>query len=332
MLTSTAIAQTLDNKSLTGKYYFRELFLTTDAVGNVTEVRSLLGSATYDGNGGYTFTGQQNIGAGAATQAAGTGTYTVGAAGFVTMSDPARTTLALNARLGTSALIGSTTETSENVFNLFIAVPAPTSTTTNASVTGAYWAADLELAGGTAAQVRTSFLLLTANGSGALADTDVSGHTPGQQGGAVFTQNVKGSTYRMNADGSGAATFGASTLLAPAKTIYVSRDGNLIIGGSTAAGAHDLIVAVKRVPGNVTAASWKDKFWTAGLRIEARDVSGYAGSTASDSASKLLLTRRVHAVGVAGGGIDFTGVNPYSLAADGSGSALDIRVARGSEG
>src|SRR5229473_4211885 len=118
LLTGGASAQILDNRTLTGKYYFRQLFVTSDGSGNVTETRSLLGAITFDGNGGYTFTGQQNVGSAAAAALSGFGTYTVSSAGLVNMPNPMRSSLSLNARYSAEAVVGSSTENTSNVFDL----------------------------------------------------------------------------------------------------------------------------------------------------------------------------------------------------------------------
>ena len=56
------MAQTLDNSALTGKYYFRHLSLSTDTAENITDMRSLSGSITFDGAGGYSLAGEQTLG------------------------------------------------------------------------------------------------------------------------------------------------------------------------------------------------------------------------------------------------------------------------------
>src|SRR6266404_3245115 len=115
-------AQVPDNKSLNGKFYFREVQLTTDS----GETRSLSGAITFDGNGGFKWQGQLLVGQAAPAAGNGTnGTYSVKPSGLVTLSDPIRTGATLNARLGAGALIGSDTEAGNNVFSLFAALPAP---------------------------------------------------------------------------------------------------------------------------------------------------------------------------------------------------------------
>ena len=311
-----AFAQTLDNRSLAGRYYFRHLFQAAD------ETRSLLGALTFDGNGGYTFTGQQNVGSAAASVVTGSGTYTVSPAGMVAMTNPARPSLVLNARLGTGALVGFTTETIENIFDLIVAVPAPVSA---ASLSGTYWAAGFELG-----SLRNSFFLLRSNGLGGFLELTVSGHAAGRQAGAPFNESVRGGTYLLSADGSGTATFPGSALLASNKLIYLSRDGNILLGGSTAAGAHDLLIAIKAMPGSLSNLNWKDRFWGAGLRLDGRTWSAFAGAAAADGAGKLVWSQRVRQTGSAA--IDFTGAVPYVVNSDGSGRALAARTAIGAAG
>lgn len=332
LLSAAAAAQTLSNSSLTGKYYFRHVMIGSDASGNITDTRSALGAVTFDGNGGFTFTGQQNIGAAAAATLTGSGKYSVDQAGVATMDNPQRGGLALNARLSGEALVGSSTENTSNVFDLFIAIPAPAGGAA-ASLAGGYWAAGLELPGASAANARSSFFLLNAS-AGSFGAVSVNGHTPGTNKGAPYGESIAGAKYQLNADGSGTANFPGSTLVADNKTIYVSRDGNVILGGSTAAGAHDLLVAVKQTPGQLTAANWKGDFWSAGLRIDGKNLTAFSGSTYADGVSTLLLTRRIHAIGAtaANGAIDFSGVNPYNVASDGSGGALLDRAAIGGGG
>src|SRR6266852_6105868 len=143
LIVSAVSAQMLDNRSLTGKYYFRHLFAATDAVGNITEVRSLLGAITFDGGGAYILAGQQNVGSDAASAFSSSGAYTMNPAGIVSLTNPLRPALSLNARFSNLAVIGSSTESTDNVFDLFVAILAPAGGVTNASLTGSYWATGL---------------------------------------------------------------------------------------------------------------------------------------------------------------------------------------------
>src|SRR5580704_8786479 len=85
LVTPVISAQTLSNQSLSGKFFFRYVSIGSDSSGNATDPRSLLGTLTFDGAGGYSFIGQEVAGGGAAASATGTGAYSVDAAGDVTM-------------------------------------------------------------------------------------------------------------------------------------------------------------------------------------------------------------------------------------------------------
>lgn len=334
-------AQTVGIQSLKGRYFFRHVSLGTDAGGNLTDARSLLGAITFDGAGHYTFTGQQVIGTAAATPQTGAGTYSVDPAGFTTLSSPLRTGATLNARFGPEALIGSNTEAAGNDFDLFIAIPAPAGTFSLASLTGSYWAATLEFPGASAANARNTIFNFSSAGTGPLTGIGsagtppilVSGHAANLSSGQPTSQQVSGASYTIAADGTIAANFGSSsTLLSGTKTVYVSSDGNVLLGGSTAAGSHDIFIGVKGISG-VTNATWSAGFWGAGLRHDATSAIGYVGSEinggagASGGPGNLIWSRRLKVLGV--GNVDFSGVNSYALNANGSGTAELAQVALG---
>ncbi len=83
---------------------------------------------TFDGIGRYSLNAQQTVGTLNATPLAGSGTYSIGSSGTMTIGNPQRNSLTINARLGTEAIVGSTTESGDNTFDFFIAVPAATPT------------------------------------------------------------------------------------------------------------------------------------------------------------------------------------------------------------
>src|SRR6516164_288119 len=103
------VAQVLNNQSLNGKFFVRHVSLGTDgsSVTNLADSRSLMGTLTFDGSGGFTFVGQQVTGTGAPASASGKGSYTVDAGGFVTMDNPIRSEAKINARYSLEALLGS---------------------------------------------------------------------------------------------------------------------------------------------------------------------------------------------------------------------------------
>jgi uncharacterized protein (TIGR03437 family) len=324
-------AQTLGNQTLSGKYFFRHVSLGTDGVSssNLTDPRSLMGTITFDGGGHYSFTGQQVVGNNAATPQTGGGAYSVDPGGFVVIDSTIRALAHINARFGPEALIGSSTEATDNTFDLFVAIPAPSG---NASLGGPYWAVTLEFPGGSTSSARNTRFSLNSSTAGRLADFSVSGHAANISQGLPQTQPVTGATFTMNADGTGTASFGtasATQLISGTKNIYLSADGNVAIGGSAATGSHDFLIAVKAVSG-ASNATWNNTFWGAGLRVDSSAVTGYSGAVAARGTGKVTWTRREKALGA--GAFDFTGINAYTLNADGSGTLELTEVGLGAGG
>ena len=330
-LIGLAQAQTLTNATLTGRYFFRQLLVTADvagAAGTVTGARSALGEINFDGRGGYTIAGQQNIGAQPAAALATNGTYEVKPNGFVVLANPLQAGAQLNARLGQGAVVGASTEMA-GIFDVFIAIEA-VSTASNASLNAPFWASTLEVTNGLAAQTRSGFVLLTPNGAGAFGSLAISGQGA-SLGARPLTQTVTGATYSLTAPGSGTASFGAvsgAQILSGTKNIYLGAGGNILLGGSTVAGAHDFLVAV-RAATPATRANLTGLYWAAGLRLEDGKAAMFTGSANSLGNGKLTWSRRVRQ---SDGLIDFTGVNAYNVASDGSGSLELNRLGLGNGG
>jgi len=335
------MAQTLGNNTLTGKYYLRHLSVSTDTAENITDIRSLSASITFDGAGAYSFSGEQTVGTAALAPLSGNGTYSVTPAGLVTLTNPQRPAQNINARFGMLSagegmLIGATTDSSDNTFDLFAAVPAPISATSNATLKDDYFVVSLEFPAASSATLHGGIFQLQPNAQGAFAGISVYGHSVSASSGNPFTQAVNGATYSISNDGSGFAIFptpaGPAPLLNGNKTLYLSSRSSAILGGSRDPGVHDILVGVKALPEGATDASWTGKFWGAGLRFEAGGVaSSYAGSTnAISPLSKITFSRRVHQLQPLS--YDFTGVNDYGLVSDGSGVADLTQVAVGATG
>src|SRR5579864_8490069 len=136
-----AESQTINNQTLKGKYFFRQVSLGTDAGGNLTDPRSILGTMTFDSAGNYAVVGQMVIGNTAATSTNINGTYSVDPAGFVKLASPLRAGETINARYGPEAIVGSSTESPSTSYDIFIAIPAPTAPASTGSLTGPYWVA-----------------------------------------------------------------------------------------------------------------------------------------------------------------------------------------------
>jgi uncharacterized protein (TIGR03437 family) len=307
----TLAAQTLSNKSLTGKYFYHELMLVTDAS---QPALSGDGTLTFDGNGGIT----------------GMGTYSVDPSGAVTMTDPLRTGATINAKLGIGGLVGSNTETGNNVFSIFVAAPAPGSAVGVNVLNGTYWIASLEFLNGSPAFERETFFQATANGSGSLGSVSILGQAT-NLGDQQITQVASGSTYIVNADGSGSITFPfpssdpSALLLGGARSIHVSQDGSFFFGGSPAGGAPGMVIGIR----SGTGLTLKNPIWAADLRLDGQNYSDFAGSSIAVDGATMTWSRRLRSNN---GPLDVTDVTPYAVGANGSGTLLDNLIAVSSNG
>lgn len=329
---AAAWAQTVPGAALSGKYFFRQVSLASDGGVGVADLRSLLGTVAFDASGSFSFTGQLTVGTAAATAATGSGTYSATDAGFVSMDNPIRKGSKLNARQGPEAVIGSGTEAPGGSFDLFVAVPAPAS---GAVLAGPFWAVNLEFSGASTATLRGGIFSLNTAAPGRFADFGITGHAA-NLGGAPLTQQVTGASYTLGADGSGSAFFGGystNNLLSGAKTLYVSASGNVILGGSTADGTHDIIIGVKAASG-VNAGTWNGDYWAAGLRQDASGPLSFTGSALARGLGRLTWTRRLNVpvLKAVSRPLDFTATVPYVLKGDGSGTMALAQVGLGTKG
>ena len=177
----------------------------------------------------------------------------------------------------------------------------------------------------------TQFTLNQAS-AGNLQPITVTGHAASLSRGQPQSQIVSGATYAIAADGSGTLTVSpaaTSQLLSGARTIYLSASGNVLLGGSTIPGGHDILLAVKGASG-VTNASWNASYFGAGLRVDASSVLGYAGTLAARGQQKVTWSKRIKALGF--GPFDFTGINSYALNPDGTGTIDLTNVVLGASG
>jgi uncharacterized protein (TIGR03437 family) len=327
----SGFGQTISNQSLNGKYYFRQVSLGTDGTnpGNLTDARTLTGSMTFDGSGHYSYTGQQLNGTTAAVAQSGSGAYAVDAGGFVVMDSPVRAGMKVNVRFGPEAVVGSSTESADNTFDLFVAIPTPAG---GAAFAGPYNVASLEFPGAATASMRATQFTLNPSSAGSLQPITVSGHAANLSQGQPQSQTVSGATYTMGADGSGSLSAGAAStaqLFSGARTVYLSATGNVLLGGSTAPGGHDVLIGVKGMSG-ASNATWNASFFGAGLRVDSAAVLGYAGALTARGQQKVAWSKRMKALGSPA--FDFTGINGYTLNADGTGTVDLTTVALGAGG
>lgn len=342
LLSVCASAQTLSNNNLSGKYFIRHVQFTTDAKNNVTDARSITGSALFGpGPGTYTFTGQQAIGTGAPTAFTATGTYAVNSAGLVTISNPQKSGAAINARYGAEAVVGSSTETADNTFDIFVAIPAPGTvagpTPAAASIMGTWNATDFELTAATTAQVRSSFVQFVFDGAGNIASAAVKGHAANNSNGATVNQSLPAGFYSVNSDGTGAATFAAPAGVASSavmvgvtqRAMMTSASGRVLLFATP--GAHDIMIAIQ----SPAAVPTPGRNWLTGLRVDSTGYSdSYAGSsTAVPTDASFIGSRRFHETGSPSPSVfNITQAAIYTLTTDGTGSSGPSKIAAGTGG
>jgi len=318
-------ADVLSNKSLTGKYSFREVLLVTDASSLALTV---FGTLTFDGNGNFTYSGQQLSGNAAPASVSNSGTYTVEPSGLGTMTDPLRSGTTVNIRVGTNALVGSNTETGSTVFSLLAAVAAPSSATSAGTLSGPYEVASLEFANGSFTTRRQTFFQASANGSGSLGNPSILGQAS-NLGDTQITQAVSGATYAVNSDGTGTVTFPPTVsdptqqLLGGVRSIFMAGDGSVFFGGGTGAGGQGMVIGI-RTAANSTSASLTGFYWSADLRLEVQNYSCFAGSANATGTGNMTWTRRLQ---TNSGQLDVTALTPYSVNADGTGTVIDNKIA-----
>jgi uncharacterized protein (TIGR03437 family) len=180
--------------------------------------------------------------------------------------------------------------------------------------------------------MRSTQFSVTQLALGNLQAFPVFGHAAGISQGRPVTQQMTGGTYTMGADGLGSITVGVANnaqLLSGSRALYLSTSGNIVLGGSTAAGGHDIVIGVKAVSG-ASNSTWNATFWGAGLRVDFSTVSAYAGALSARGQGKLTWSKRFKAL--TAGVFDYTGVNSYALGADGSGTVDLTQVALGAGG
>ncbi len=336
----SAHAQLPGNGSLNGKYWFRYVQITTDSTGNLSQAMSLLGSLTFNGSGTFSYSASQTVGASTTGSVTGSGTYSVASNGFVTLTQP-QGTLPMNGRVGIEMLLASTTEGNTNTFDLLVAIPAPTSPVAATLLNGTYQIGTLEFPSASTANARSTQFNVAANGAGSLGSPTVAGHANNINGGASTFSAIANATYTLNSDGSGTMVFPlgggatiATQLVSGTKNIYVSADGKFVLGGSTAAGGHDILFGMSALTSTTIDSTYlSGLFFESGLAWVSTSSAGfdsYTGSANSGGAGTVLFHQRYHSA--AGGTLDFTGSEAYSLLPDGTGGYGVDRIAVGAGG
>lgn len=325
-LSAGAYAQALTNATLTGRYFARHVEFSTDANNNVTDARSIEGAITFSGGGSYGFVGLQVVGTGAAVAYSASGTYSVTPAGVVTITNPQKPTLNINARYAAEAVIGASTEATDNTFDMFVAIPSLLGLN-NSALSGTYYAADFELASALTSQARDSMVTMTMDGAGNVTAFTANGHAANVNSGAIGSQPGTGGTYSASA---GTITIpGVALLNSAQRVLAISTTGNVFLAATP--GAHDILIGIKAIGGTAANTSLAPGFWLGGLRVDSSgSAESYAGSGETIYGVSITSTERLHETGPAA--LDLTESNTYTVAADGTGSYGPAKIGIGTAG
>jgi uncharacterized protein (TIGR03437 family) len=312
-------AQTVDtsgNFKLDGNYRFRQLAVTNwDDNGNPTEITAVYGVITFNGAGAYTLTGTyvDNTVSNGGPQAIsisstseGVTGYAIGASGAGWIANPlfpTDTGSVIYGSLAQGVFIGSAQQ-SENLNDLFIAIPAGTPPT-NSSFTSAYWIGVEDFTGASYVAMKNALFEITPNGSGSLGTINFTGQAYNQSSTPILSQTTTGATYAFQSDGSAILTFplpsGVSTanaLVTGTRTIFESADGNFIVGYNPT--GYDMIFGVRAVTSAAPATPPNGLyFWGALEDPGAEGVDSYYGSILSygDSNGDAVEDQQVNYVG-----------------------------------
>ena len=319
-------AQDLDNSSLTGDYYFVHLLAEVSPTGTVADAQNLGGTITFDGAGAYTYAGRQGVDADPPAAAAGVGVYEVMSNAFVTLTNPIANTLEIDARLGVDSevLIGASTSALDSSYDLFVAIKAPDGANDNGLLTGSYTGATLAFPDGAGDALTTALLLIEADGAGAFTSIRARGHAHDAIGDVNFEEETLAATYALGGDGSGTAALGGElTLFNGARDVFVSADGNYVIGFGTDAGAREIFIGARNFSDAATDADWSGTYWLAEIIADpafgsfTSAVGGLSTlGTGVATISERLLANLSNS--------DFSTVNSYSIEADSTGQLSPV--------
>ncbi len=269
-------AQTFDssaNATFKGAYYVRQLLFSNidPATGAVGRARSLLGTATLDGNGNYSITGTMRDSDPQASLLAQpfifTGTYKISSNGLAKMQNPLEPGQTINGGVGLGSFVGSTTESTFE--DMFVMIPASTGLVSNSALQGSYRMGFLDFPQRAIPGVRDAYFTLTTSGNGSLNGIVVNG-SAADQGNSNLIQAIGGGTYALSGRGSGTIIFPAgqnvvaNQIVTGTKNLFLSADGNILLGGSL--NGFDMLVGVRAPEGLNTGIF--GTYYTAGMDVD----------------------------------------------------------------
>ncbi|MDP9169307.1 MAG: hypothetical protein M3N54_01705, partial [Acidobacteriota bacterium] len=327
-----AFAQNFDtsgNGSLKGDYFIREVLIggQNATTGVITSANSVIGVATFDGSGNYSFKGQGTGtgGLGTVIQQAFTGTYSAGANGLLAIQSFVSGTENCYggvSAIGPSAFVASATEGSS--VDILVAIPAGPAASAG-SFKGAYTAGYIDFLNADVNSIRQATFNVTADGAGNLGSVAVTGNAVNLSSGKATSQTVAGVTYTLGGTGTGTVNFGTANsgqLISGSKTLYISADGGIILGGTP--GGFDLLVGIRAVSGPATNATASGVYYLAALEdavtqsptVTTHAIDGYYGSTNANGAGVAISHNRIQTFAFSV--YDFTYNSPFAVGSAGT--------------
>ncbi len=282
---------------LSGQYLFRYVNFFNDQNGNVVESCSLTGVITFDGVGAYTLSNTQLYdSAGTSTgscSSLGGGTYGVQSNGLAQFDNP-MFPATLYGSFSAPVVVASSTE--DDAYDLFVAVQAPSAPLTNTSLKGAYTIGSMEFPNVAVSGnnlTHQGYFTLNADGSGNISTITLTGSAENLNATTV-TQTVSGATYSLSGTMGGMLNIpnsNNSQLISGSKVLYVSSDGNYVVGGSTS-GA-DMIFGF-RAPTSPSNSLLSGTYFTAGMDADLSQnfLDAFYGSINANGAGTLLWHER----------------------------------------
>jgi uncharacterized protein (TIGR03437 family) len=275
-----AAAQNFDNSgdaNLAGAYLFRYIaFSTTATTGAISEGCSLTGVINFDGKGNYTLSNTQRYDSVTSSGMCGApknGTYGVQPNGLAQLDNPIFSTTIFGS-FSKPVLTGGSTE--DGYYDLFVAVQAPGSSVSNSALSGSYRVGSMEFLNSQNAMARESWFTLNADGSGNVGALTVNG-SAANLGNSSLTQNMSGATYTLSGNGAGtlniplpAGGSAQSQLVSGSKVLYISADGNYILGGSISSA--DIFFGFKAPASNANP-RLNSTYFTAGIEADLSQLS-----------------------------------------------------------
>jgi uncharacterized protein (TIGR03437 family) len=321
LMSQTVAWDTSGNSLLKGTYYFRQMDygLSTSADGSLADAIASYGTIAFDGAGKYSMSvtlldAQSGFNGGTTT-----GTYSIAASGYGFLDNPITGDTIYGLVNSQGIFVGSATESSSGYNDMFVAVPIGTTKATNATFKGSYSVAFMDLSSGTPVKTFNAAVQMNPDGAGNLGSVGLTGYFGGN-GSTKTTQTVAGGRYIFS-NGAGVLTFPNSTtaLLVGQYYLYISPDGNFIVGGSP--NAFDMFVGVRTGTGTP---SFDGLYYQAGIdQDESTLSSGYAlldtyfGAFSAGSGAILGHQRRLELLQT-GGSYDFTYSENYTVKSDGT--------------